>query len=89
MDARKDVGSEEWVDPDDAPGLTEEMLDDAEVFHGNAFVKRLGRPVPEGEPEFVKYWLDSDVLAKLREFGPGWQSQISPLLRQWFGLPAR
>ncbi len=89
MDVKKDVGSAEWIDPDDEPELTEEMLEDAELFHGDTFIKRLGRPVPEGERELIRFWLDPDVLAKLREFGPGWQSQIDPLLRRSLGLPPR
>ena len=89
MDVKKDVGLTEWVDPDDEPELTGPLPDDAELFHGNTFIKRVGAPTPEGQPELIRYWLDPDVLAKLREFGPGWQSQINPLLRQSLGLPPR
>ena len=32
--------------------------------------------------------LDPDVVAKLREAGPGWQSRINALLRQALGLEA-
>ena len=90
MDARKDVGSAEWVDPDDAPELTEEMFEDAEYFHGNTFIKRgIGVPNPTPASELIKAWLDPDVLAKLREAGPGWQVQVNTLLRQSLGLPPR
>jgi len=59
------------------------MLDDAEFFHGDTFIKRgRGRPPTGNAKELVSLRLDQDVLAKLREAGPGWQSQVSTLLRQ-------
>jgi len=73
----------EWTDPDDAPELTEEFFADAEVFHGDTFIRRgRGRPPTGRAKELVSLRLDPDVLAKLREAGPGWQSQVSSLLRQ-------
>jgi uncharacterized protein (DUF4415 family) len=77
----------EWNDPDDAPELTEAMLDDAEWFHGNTFIRRgRGRPKSDAAKEQISVRLDPDVLAKLRAAGPGWQSQINTLLRQALGL---
>ena len=83
MQTKNETGSAEWTDPDDAPPLTAAMLDDAEFFHGNTFIKRgPGRPPTGNAKEHVSLRLDQDVLAKLREAGPGWQSQVSSLLRQ-------
>jgi uncharacterized protein (DUF4415 family) len=77
----------EWTDPDDAPALTEAMLKDAEYFRGDTFVRRgPGRPKSEAAKEQISVRLDPDVLTKLREAGPGWQSQINGLLRQALGL---
>ncbi len=39
MPTKKPAGSPEWADPDDAPELTEAMLDKAEVFEGDTFVR--------------------------------------------------
>ena len=75
--------SREWTDPDDAPELTEAMLKDAEYFHGNTFIRRgPGRPKSDFRKELISVRLDPDIVAKLREAGPGWQSQINKLLRQ-------
>ena len=75
--------SREWIDPDDAPELTETLFDEAEVFHGDVFVRcGPGRPKSDAVKEQISVRLDPDVLAKLREAGPGWQSQINILLRQ-------
>ena len=82
MSTRNEPGSGEWVDPDDAPELTVEMLDEAEWFIGDKFVKRgRGRPPTGNAKEQVSLRLDQAVLAKLREVGPGWQTQVNGLLR--------
>ncbi len=80
-------GDAVWTDPDDAPELTLDMLDNAEYFNGNMFIKRgRGRPKSDTRKEQISVRLDQDVLAKLREAGPGWQSQINVLLRQALGI---
>ncbi len=82
-----DAGSEPWVDPDDAPELTDAEGEDVEMFAGDRFVRRgRGRPKGEAAREQISVRLDADLLARLRAFGPGWQSQINPALRQAFGL---
>ena len=83
METKKRFGDAEWVDPDDAPELTDAFFDAAEVFHGDTFIRRWpGRPRSDARKEQISLRLDPDVLAKLRESGPGWQSQINALLRQ-------
>jgi len=89
MQTKNTSTSAEWTDPDDAPELTEAMLDDAEFFHGDTFIRRgRGRPKSDAPKELISVRLDPDVLAKLREAGPGWQSQINALLRQALRLEA-
>lgn len=86
MPARKH-GSSGWTDPDDAPELTEEMLAEAEVFKGDRFVRRgPGRPKAEVTKEKISVRLDPDVLVRLRESGPGWQSRINAVLRKALGM---
>jgi uncharacterized protein (DUF4415 family) len=63
------------------------MLANAEVFEGDTFIRRgRGRPKSGAAKEQISVRLDSDVLAKLREAGPGWQSQINALLRRALGI---
>jgi uncharacterized protein (DUF4415 family) len=77
----------EWADPDDAPELTEALLADAELFDGDAHVRRgRGRPRLGAAKQQISVRLDPDVLARLRAAGPGWQSQINGLLRHSLGL---
>lgn len=66
---------------DEAPELTEEMLDRAEIRHGNRIIKR-GRPPLEHPKEAVKLRIDHDVLAAYRKTGRGWQTRINADLRK-------
>jgi uncharacterized protein (DUF4415 family) len=87
MPRKQSAGSAEWSDPDDAPELTADLLATAEVFKGNTFVSRgRGRPKSGTRKLQISVRLDPDVVAKLREAGPGWQSQINALLRVGLGL---
>ena len=87
MPAKKRSVSTGWTDPDDAPELTPDMLANAEVFHGDRFVRRgPGRPKADVTKEKISVRLDPDVLARLRESGPGWQSRINAALRKALGL---
>jgi len=87
MPAKKCSGSTGLIDPDDAPELTAAMLAEAEVFEGDRFVRRgPGRPKAEVTKEKISVRLDPDVLARLREAGPGWQSRINVVLRKALGL---
>jgi uncharacterized protein (DUF4415 family) len=87
MPAKKRSGSTGWTDPDDAPELTTAMLAEAEVFKGDRFVPRgPGRPKAEVTKEKISVRFDADVLARLREAGPGWQSRINVVLRKALGL---
>ena len=87
MPTKKPAGSAEWTDPDGAPELTADMRDHAEVFQDSTFIRRgRGRPKSDAAREQISVRLDPDVLAKLREAGPGWQSRINPMLRHALGL---
>ncbi len=66
---------------DDAPELTEEMLDRAEIRHGDKVIKR-GRPPLAQPKEAIKLRIDQDILAAYRETGSGWQTRINADLRK-------
>jgi uncharacterized protein (DUF4415 family) len=89
MRAKKGAGSTELADPDDAPELTDALMAQAEVFEGDRFVRRgPGRPKSAMTKEQINVRLDPDVLARLREAGPGWQSRINAILREALRLDA-
>lgn len=72
----------EWVDPDDAPEWTEEMFDQADLYHGDKLIRR-GRPRVEHPKQRITLRLDEDVVAALRAGGRGWQTRVNQALRQW------
>src|ERR1700675_2626014 len=63
---------------DEAPELTKEMLDRAEIRRGDKIIRR-GRPPLENPKEAVKLRLDHDVLTAYRKTGRGWQRASMPI----------
>lgn len=89
MGKRKSVSGGTWVDPDDAPELTEEWFERAEIREGDRLIRParpLGRPKKAAPKEAVNIRLDPEVLAFYRATGPGWQSRINEALRKAAGL---
>jgi uncharacterized protein (DUF4415 family) len=70
-----------WRDPDDAPELTKEYFERADVYRGDKLIRR-GRPPSEHPKEAIKLRIDPDVLAHFRATGPGWQTRINDALRR-------
>jgi uncharacterized protein (DUF4415 family) len=81
MPRKKKFGSAAWVDPDDAPELTDAFFDRAEIRQGRRIVRR-GRPPLPNPKQAVKLRLDADVLATYRKTGAGWQTRINADLRK-------
>lgn len=71
----------EWVDPDDAPELSSDWFEQADVKVGGKIVNRGGRPTGSNK-EQVSLRLDKDVLDRFRASGPGWQTRINEALRR-------
>ena len=87
MMAKKQPGSAEWTDLDDAPELTADMLEHTEVFEGDQFIRRgHGWPRSDAPKEQINIRVDQDVLERLRASGPGWQTRINTMLRTSLGL---
>lgn len=78
------VSKSDWIDPDDAPELTDEWFDKADLMIGRVVIRR-GRPPGESKAH-VSLRIDKDVLAKFRADGPGWQSRINAALRKVAGV---
>jgi uncharacterized protein (DUF4415 family) len=73
-------GRSDWIDPDDAPELTDEFFDVAEITSGGTVIRR-GRPPSGQTKQSISLRLDRDVLAGLRALGPGWQTRVNEALR--------
>ena len=88
MTAKKQSTPATWVDPEDAPELTETFFQEAKLYKGNKIQAR-GRPKAAATKEPVKLRLDADVLAALRATGYGWQTRINETLRASLRLAGR
>ncbi|SHI18559.1 BrnA antitoxin family protein [Pollutimonas bauzanensis] len=69
-----------WADPDDAPGLTEEFFEKADLYQGDKLVKR-GRPKLDNPKVAVSLRLPSEVLARWKATGAGWQTRMAESLK--------
>jgi len=88
----------DWNDPDDAPELTEEMMEIAELRVGGKVIRPAtgylgpngvvrGRPpLREHAKRQVTLRLDPDVIDRFRADGPGWQGRMNDALRKAVGL---
>lgn len=88
----------DWIDPDDAPELTAELAEVAELRVGGKVIRPAtgylgpngvvrGRPPTMGRTKSqVTLRLDPDVLDRFRADGPGWQGRINAALRKAVGL---
>ncbi|MDX2143620.1 MAG: BrnA antitoxin family protein [Rhodospirillaceae bacterium] len=88
MTKRKSASRKAWVDPDDAPELTEEWFESADLYHGDKLI-RPGRPRSDSPKQATSIRLDPDVLDHFRATGPRWQSRINQALRKAAGLGKR
>ena len=88
MNAKNPATQTAWVDPDDAPELTDEFFDRADLYEGEKLIRR-GRPAALAPKQAVKLRLDPDVLAALRATGDGWQTRINDMLRASLRLGGR
>lgn len=82
MPKKKRAGVSTWVDPDDAPALTDEFFAKAEIKDGARLIRRGRRPLAEAKRQ-VTLRLDPDLLDRLRATGPGWQTRVNKALRDW------
>ena len=62
---------------EEIPELTDEFFDRAEIRRGR------GRPPLESPKKLIALRLDPDVIERFRATGPGWQSRINMVLRDY------
>jgi uncharacterized protein (DUF4415 family) len=81
MTKKRRAGASTWVDPDDAPELSDRYFERADVYEGTRLVRR-GRPPVKSPKELVSIRYDRDVLDHFRATGPGWQRRMNEALRK-------
>ncbi len=79
MNAKSKGSRRSWRDPDDAPEITQEWIDRANLYHGKKLVRR-GRPPAEVRKVSTTLRLSPEVIEHFRAGGPGWQTRIDEAL---------
>ncbi len=93
MNENKNALENDWVDPNDAPELTEAFFDEAtlkindEIVSASevneAFKRRVGRPKSANPKKAISIRLSVDVLEYFKSTGRGWQTRVDKVLYQY------
>ena len=81
MSAKSAATKNTWVDPDDAPELTDAWFEKADLHKGTKFVRR-GRPAGSTKASTTLRF-DVDILEAFKSTGKGWQTRMNNALRDW------
>jgi uncharacterized protein (DUF4415 family) len=82
MNANKHATHTEWIDPDDAPELTDKFFVQADEYVGDTLVSR-GRPKAETTKLALTVRYDVEVVEAFKATGKGWQTRMNAALRDW------
>nr|WP_295469010.1 BrnA antitoxin family protein [Mesorhizobium sp.] len=74
-----------WIDPDDAPELTDAWFQSADQ-HANGALVRKGRPPAANPKKAISLRVDADVIDAFKAGGAGWQRRMNQALRRAVGL---
>jgi len=85
MSANKPNTDNTWIDPDDAPELTDGWFQRADLYEGERLIRR-GRPPSAHPKKAISLRIDADVLDRFKASGPGWQARMNDALRKAVGL---
>jgi uncharacterized protein (DUF4415 family) len=94
MTAKKKNTPSTWIDPDDAPELTDEDFARGVWAIGEKAVSceeaqkaikkaMRGRPSGTGQKTSTTVRFDNDILDAFKSTGKGWQSRMNAALRDW------
>ncbi|CAG0929431.1 MAG: hypothetical protein EFKGCFLK_00114 [Rhodocyclaceae bacterium] len=82
MNVKKHATPAGWVDPDDAPELTDEFFERADEYVGDKLVRR-GRPRAQSPKLALTVRYDADIVEAFRATGKGWQTRMNAALKDW------
>jgi uncharacterized protein (DUF4415 family) len=95
MNANKLASKVEWIDPDDAPELTDEFFDNATWSIGDRIVSmeegrsamkealRRGRPKAVSPKLALTVRYDAEIVEAFKSTGKGWQTRMNEALKEW------
>lgn len=95
MNAKLPTTAQPWVDPDDAPELTDAFFEEGAWKVGEREVSReegeaamrkavrRGRPPADTTKLLLTLRYDADIVQAFRATGRGWQTRMNAALRDW------
>lgn len=94
MNESKKSFTSNWVDPDDAPEITSELLLSGEKKIGDKVVSdeefrdavkksRVGRPLSKHPKLLVSIRYDQSIIEYFKSTGKGWQTRINEVLSEY------
>jgi uncharacterized protein (DUF4415 family) len=97
MSAKRKFTKSSWIDPDDAPELTREVAERAQIAIGGKVIReatgtltRRGRPPGGDEPkQQVTLRLDPKVIRYFKQSGEGWQTRLNETLEEYVATATR
>ena len=84
-----------WVDPDDAPELTQDFFEQGEWQIGDQLVSAQagaaalrealsrGRPKAQSTKQALTVRYDTEVIEAFKATGKGWQTRMNDALKDW------
>jgi uncharacterized protein (DUF4415 family) len=82
MNANKHTMATSWIDPDDAPELSDAFFERADEYQGNILIPR-GCPKTERPKQALTVRYDPEVIAAFKSTGKGWQTRMNEALKDW------
>jgi uncharacterized protein (DUF4415 family) len=85
----------EWVDPDDAPELTDEFFEKATPMIGERVVtweeyareaRKDGLPMNSENKVPVTIFYDAEIITAFESTGAGWPQRMNDALRDWLKM---
>lgn len=95
MNAKSQNTGKAWLDPDDAPELTEDFFEQGVWQVGEKpisrpeaqqeMARRRGRPAGSGSGSKVSTTIrfDAEILDAFKVTGEGWQTRMNDALKEW------
>lgn len=93
MNAKSQNTAKAWVDPDDAPELTDDFFEQGDWKIGDKPVsrpevqqemaRRRGRPAGSGSKVSTTIRFDAEILDAFKATGEGWQTRMNDALKEW------
>ncbi|MBK5970354.1 MULTISPECIES: BrnA antitoxin family protein [Thiorhodovibrio] len=82
MNAKENAIASGWIDPDDAPELTDDFFTQADEYVGDKLIHR-GRFQTKNKTQALTIRYDIDVIEAFKASGEGWQVRMNIALRDW------